>query len=119
DLKLLSAFADDGATSHPQIVRIGEGLVGQCAADRRSMLINELPPNVIPIGSASFKVPPRNVIVLPVLFESQVKAVIELGSIGTFTALQIPFLEQLTAPIRLLPNRITPTIHPPPLPNHP
>src|ERR1700751_1803289 len=81
ELKLLSAFADDGATSHPQVVRIGEGLVGQCAAERRRMLVSELPEDVIPIGSASFKVRPRNVIVLPVLFENQAKAVIQVGSI--------------------------------------
>jgi CheY-like chemotaxis protein/signal transduction histidine kinase/HAMP domain-containing protein len=110
DLKLLSAFADDGASSHPQVVRIGEGLVGQCAAERRRMLISELPENVIPIGSASFKVRPRNVIVLPVLFENQAKAVIELGSISTFTALQIAFLEQLTASIGIVLNSIEATM---------
>jgi CheY-like chemotaxis protein/signal transduction histidine kinase len=110
DLKLLSAFADDGATSHPQVVRIGEGLVGQCAADKRRMLISELPSDVVPIGSASFKVPPRNVIVLPVLFENQAKAVIELGSISAFTALQIAFLEQLTASIGIVLNSIEATM---------
>jgi CheY-like chemotaxis protein/signal transduction histidine kinase/HAMP domain-containing protein len=110
DLKLLSAFADDGASSHPQVVRIGEGLVGQCAAERRRMLISELPEDVIPIGSASFKVRPRNVIVLPVLFENQAKAVIELGSISAFTALQIAFLEQLTASIGIVLNSIEATM---------
>jgi len=39
---------------------------------------------------------PRNIIVLPVLFENQVKAVIELASVTEFTALQMIFLEQLT-----------------------
>src|SRR4029077_351214 len=85
-------------------------LVGQCAAERRRMLISELPENVIPIGSASFKVRPRNVIVLPVLFENQAKAVIELGSISTFTALQIAFLEQLTASIGIVLNSIEATM---------
>src|ERR1700751_5472727 len=74
ELRLLSAFADDGATAHPQVVRIGEGLVGQCASDKRRMLISELPSNVVPIGSASFKVLPRNVIVLPVLLGKQEEA---------------------------------------------
>ena len=31
DLKLLSAYADDGANGHPQALRMGEGLIGQCA----------------------------------------------------------------------------------------
>jgi HAMP domain-containing protein/CheY-like chemotaxis protein/signal transduction histidine kinase len=110
DLKLLSAYAYDGGSSHPQIVRIGEGLVGQCAAEKRRMLISDLPSDVAPIGSASFKVRPRNVIVLPVLFENQAKAVIELGSISAFTALQIAFLEQLTASIGIVLNSIEATM---------
>src|SRR5262249_22459130 len=109
DLKLLSAYADDGGSSHPQVVRIGEGLVGQCAAEKRRMLI-DLPSDVVTIGSASFKVRPRNVIVLPVLFENQAKAVIELGSISAFTALQIAFLEQLTASIGIVLNSIEATM---------
>ena len=80
-LRLLSAYADDGANGHPQRLRVGEGLIGQCAADKRRLLITELPTYAVPIGSALFKVVPRNIIVLPVLFENQVKAVIELASV--------------------------------------
>ena len=50
------------------------------------------------------KVTPKNIIVLPVLFESQVKAVIELSSLADFTDLQIAFLEQLTANIGIVLN---------------
>src|SRR6185295_10246684 len=98
-MRLLSAYADDGANGHSQRLRIGEGLIGQCAADRRRMLITEMPDHAVPIGSALFKVKPANIIVLPVLFENQVKAVIELASVNQFTALQTMFLEQLTASI--------------------
>jgi HAMP domain-containing protein len=90
-LKLLSAYADDGANGHAPAVRLGEGLIGQCAADKRRMLITEMPENAVAISSALFKVRPRNNIVLPVLFESQVKAVIELASIHEFTTLQTMF----------------------------
>ena len=55
-----------------------------------------MPAHAVPIGSALFKAVPQNVIVLPVLFESEVKAVIELASVTTFTTLQMTFLEQLT-----------------------
>ena len=34
-LRLLSAYADDGANGHPHRLRIGEGLIGQCALDKR------------------------------------------------------------------------------------
>ncbi len=110
DLRLLSAYADDGANGHRQIVRMGEGMVGQCALDKRRMLIIEMPDNAVPISSALFKIKPRNNIVLPVLFENQVKAVIELASIHEFTALQTMFLEQLTTSIGIVLNSIEATM---------
>ncbi len=109
-LRLLSAYADDGECRHPPRVSIGQGLIGQCAADRRRLLITEMPPNVVPIGSALFKVVPQNVIVLPVLFENQVKAVIELASVSAFTKLQMTFLEQLTASVGIVLNSIEATM---------
>ena len=109
-MRLLSAYADDGASGHPQRLRIGEGLIGQCAADKRRLLITELPTYAVPIGSALFKVVPRNIIVLPVLFENQVKAVIELASVSKFTTLQTMFLEQLTDSIGIVLNSIEATM---------
>ena len=74
------------------------------------LLITEMPPHAVPIGSALFKVVPQNIIVLPVLFEDQVKAVIELASISSFTTLQISFLEQLTTSIGIVLNSIEATM---------
>ncbi|MGE0164154.1 MAG: HAMP domain-containing protein [Dongiaceae bacterium] len=109
-LKLLSAYADDRQDGHPQRISLGEGMIGQCAADKRRLLIAEMPPNVTPIGSGLLKVIPKNIIVLPVLFEGQVKAVIELASVAAFTALQTSFLEQLTTGIGIVLNSIEATM---------
>jgi HAMP domain-containing protein/CheY-like chemotaxis protein/signal transduction histidine kinase len=109
-LRLLSAYADDSVNGHPHRLRIGEGLIGQCAADKRRMLITDMPKRAVPIGSALFKVVPSNIIVLPILFENQVKAVIELASVSQFTALQTMFLEQLTASIGIVLNSIEATM---------
>jgi len=108
-LVLLSTFADtpEGYVSE---VRIGEGLVGQCAAEGRRMLITDLPRGTSPIRSGLFKAKPKNVIVLPVLFEDRVKAVIELASLSTFTASHLSFLEQLTASIGIVLNSIEATM---------
>src|SRR5437867_4229018 len=107
---LLSAFAGDGEDGHLRQLKIGEGLIGQCAAEKRRMLINDLPPNSISIRSGLFEAVPRNVIVLPVLFEDRVKAVIELASLGAFTASHLAFLEQLTASIGIVLNSIEATM---------
>jgi CheY-like chemotaxis protein/signal transduction histidine kinase/HAMP domain-containing protein len=108
-LVLLSTFADTPEGSFAE-VRIGEGLVGQCAAEKRRMLITELPRSTSPIRSGLFKAKPKNVIVLPVLFEDRVKAVIELASLGVFTASHLAFLEQLTASIGIVLNSIEATM---------
>src|SRR5579875_634773 len=105
-LMLLSAYADGGEARHPERLRIGEGLIGQCAADARRKVIGNLPDKVVLISTGTLTMPPKNVIVLPVLFEGQVKAVIELSSVESFTELQISFLEQLTANIGIVVNSI-------------
>jgi CheY-like chemotaxis protein/signal transduction histidine kinase/HAMP domain-containing protein len=109
-MTLLSAFADDGRDGHRQHIQVGEGLIGQCAAEKRSMLIPDLPSHTIPIRSGLFQAVPRNIIVLPVLFEDQVKAVIELASLSAFTASHLAFLEQLTASIGIVLNSIEATM---------
>ena len=109
-MMLLSAFADDGHNGHRPHIQIGEGLIGQCAAERRSMLITDLPSHTVPIRSGLFQAVPQNVIVLPVLFEDQVKAVIELASLSAFTASHLAFLEQLTASIGIVLNSIEATM---------
>ncbi len=110
-LRLLSAFADESEPlGHPQRLHVGQGLVGQCAADSRRLLITQIPEEVVPITSGLFKAMPKNDIVLPVLFEGQVKAVIELASLGAFTDLQISFLDQLTASIGIVLNSIEATM---------
>ena len=109
-LTLLAAYADDGANGHPLRLKFGEGLVGQCAADRRSRLIKQMPAHAVSIGSALFKVVPQNVIVLPILFENQIKAVIELATVTSFTDLQVAFLEQLTDSIGIVLNSIEATM---------
>ena len=108
-MTLLSAFADS-LDGHPQRVRMGEGLVGQCALEKRRMLISDLPNHTTPIRSGLFEAVPRNVIVLPVLFEDRVKAVIELASLNAFTTSHLAFLEQLTASIGIVLNSIEATM---------
>jgi HAMP domain-containing protein/CheY-like chemotaxis protein/signal transduction histidine kinase len=107
---LLSAFAADAHDGHLRRIKLGEGLIGQCAAEKKRMLITDLPQNTVPIRSGLFEAVPRNVIVLPVLFEDHVKAVIELASLSNFTASHLAFLEQLTASIGIVLNSIEATM---------
>ena len=108
-MMLLSAYASN-ADGQLERVAIGEGLIGQCAREKRRMFIENLPPNTLPVRSGLFEAVPRNVIVLPVLFEDRVKAVIELATLNEFTASHLAFLEQLTASIGIVLNSIEATM---------
>ncbi|HTO83340.1 MAG TPA: ATP-binding protein, partial [Methylomirabilota bacterium] len=109
-LRLLAAYAGGGNHHHQQIVQLGEGLVGQCALDKLQRLVSDIPSDTVPVNSALMRVMPRNLVVLPILFETQVKAVIELASLSAFTTSQMTFLEQLTDSIGIVLNSIEATM---------
>jgi len=109
-LRLLASYAGDGFTPHQQTIQFGEGLIGQGATDKRRRLVSDIPANTVPVNSALLRVTPKNLVVLPVLFETQVKAVIELASVSAFTTSQMTFLEQLTDSIGIVLNSIEATM---------
>jgi CheY-like chemotaxis protein len=109
-LALLAAYADAGAERTPPRLRLGEGLLGQCALEKERVLITDVPAHAVPVRAGMFEAVPRSVVVLPVLFEGEVKAVIELASLTTFTASHLAFLEQLTASIGIVLNSIEATM---------
>ncbi len=74
---------------------LGEGLVGQAALQKQRILVTDVPQDYVRIGSGLGDAAPRSIVVVPVLFEDEVKGVIELGSFHSFTPIQLAFLEQL------------------------
>ena len=86
--------------------RMKEGLVGQCAYEKKRILLTNVPADYITIGSALGEAAPLNIIVLPVLFEQEVKAVIELASFHRFSETHQSFLDQLTESIGIVLNTI-------------
>ncbi len=109
-LRQLAGYADLHESGEPREYRLGEGLVGQCAKERQRILLTEIPDDLIRVHAGLVIARPSNVIVLPVLFEGQVKAVIELASLGQFTPSHLAFLEQLTGTIGVVLNTIEATM---------
>jgi HAMP domain-containing protein/signal transduction histidine kinase/CheY-like chemotaxis protein len=105
-LKLFSAYAFGEEVRVQKEFSIGEGLVGQVAVDKERILLTNVPKSYTKIGSGLGKSSPLNVIILPVLFEKEVKAVIELASFDTFSATHLDFLSQLTESIGIVLNTI-------------
>ena len=77
----------------------GDGLVGQAAASRERILVENVPSDYLPIRSGIGQTAPRAVVVLPVQYEGECLGVIELGSVTPFSALHLMFLERVIATI--------------------
>ena len=109
-LRKLAGYADAAQAQPARDIEFGEGLVGQCAAQRELILLRDVPSEAVQIQSGLISAKPRSVIVLPVLFEGDVKAVIELASLDDFTESHRVLLEQLTGSIGIVLNTIAATM---------
>ncbi len=107
-LWLLASYAQSG--HQPERISVGEGLVGQCALEKQRILLHQVPRQYTRIRSSLGESSPATVVVLPVLFEGDTKAVIELASLQPFTATHLAFLEQLTQSIGVVFNTIKATM---------
>jgi HAMP domain-containing protein/signal transduction histidine kinase/DNA-binding response OmpR family regulator len=107
-LLLLAGYAQ--REGQPRRIEMGVGLVGQCGLTKKRILLTKVPEHYAKIHSSLGAASPANIVVLPVLFEEQTKAVIELASLEPFTATHLSFLEQLTESIGVVLNTIEATM---------
>jgi len=105
-LKLLSSYAYKERKGLANRFQLGEGLVGQCAMEKERILMTDVPGEYVHISSGLGDATPFNIVVLPVLFEGQVRAVIELASFTRLTETHLGFLDQLTEGIGIVLNTI-------------
>jgi HAMP domain-containing protein/CheY-like chemotaxis protein len=110
EMRLLSSYAQTGEVQLAPAIRLGDGLVGQCAVEKKRILLVDAPPNFVTITSSLGKAQQVSVLVLPVLFEGQTKAVIELASLHPFTVVNLNFLDQLALNIGAVFNTIEATM---------
>jgi signal transduction histidine kinase/DNA-binding response OmpR family regulator len=105
-LKLFAGYAYNEELNHKREFSLGQGLVGQCAVEKERILLTNVPSNYLQVSSGLGQSLPVSVVVLPVLFENQTKAVIELASFGEFSETHLDFLSQLTESIGIVLNTI-------------
>ena len=104
--KLTSSYAYRERKTVANRFRLGESLVGQCALEKKALLLTDVPGDYIRITSGLGEASPLNILVLPVLFEGAVKAVIELASFHPFSTIHQIFLDQLMESIGVVLNMI-------------
>src|SRR5262249_9588390 len=107
----LSLLAGYAIGDHQAVrIEVGVGLVGQCAIEKQRILITKVPRHYTRIESSLGGARPKNIVVLPVLFEGETKAVIELSALHPVTPTHLTLLEQLTQSIGVVLNTIEATM---------
>jgi signal transduction histidine kinase/DNA-binding response OmpR family regulator len=105
-LKLLASYASTGHGAYGKEIDLGQGIVGQCAFDKKKILLTEVHGESFRITSGLSEMSPQNVLVLPIIFEGYVKGVVELASMERFNPIHQAFLDQLTESIGIVINTI-------------
>ncbi|HEY2862182.1 MAG TPA: HAMP domain-containing protein [Casimicrobiaceae bacterium] len=105
-LTLLASYGSKGQSAIGSQIEVGEGLVGQCAIEKGKILLADVPRDYITIVSGLGGASPQNVLVMPVIFEGQVKGVFELASFERFSPTHEAFLDQLAESIGIVINTI-------------
>jgi HAMP domain-containing protein/signal transduction histidine kinase/CheY-like chemotaxis protein len=108
-LKFQAGYAYRPRRHLADVFRVGEGLVGQCAFEKERILLHNVPGDYITISSGLGEAAPLSIVVLPIVFEGQVLAVIELASFAGFSPTHLDFLDQLTESIAIVLNTIEAT----------
>lgn len=91
-LKLSSSYAMQRRKQLSSEFALGESLVGQCALEKKQILLARVPEDYLTITSAVGAGTPRNVLVTPIIHEDEVKGVIELGAFHDFSDDDLKFL---------------------------
>jgi signal transduction histidine kinase/HAMP domain-containing protein/DNA-binding response OmpR family regulator len=103
-LRLLASYA--AADGTPRQLQLGEGIIGQCAAEAKKILLTQVPQQYVHVSSGLGKAAPKSILVLPVVFEGQVRGVLELASFDRFDFTHQAFLDQLMESIGIVINTI-------------
>jgi signal transduction histidine kinase/HAMP domain-containing protein/CheY-like chemotaxis protein len=101
-LVLAAAYASTERDRLSPTLALGQGLIGQAAKEKERILLTNVPPDYVQIGSGLGAAAPLNIIILPALFEGEVKAVIELATFGEFSETHQSFLSQLMESIGIV-----------------
>jgi CheY-like chemotaxis protein/signal transduction histidine kinase len=101
---LLGSYAYMERKNSSQRFRLGEGLIGQCALEKKTILLTQVPNEYIQISSGLGEGRPLTIFVMPIIFEEEVVAVIELASFKAFTPTQQNLLELLSTPLGVIIN---------------
>lgn len=104
--EISGSYAYNSADKLPNEFKIGEGLIGQSALEKRTILVENVPVDYIKIISGTGKYVPKNILIVPCIYHDRVECIMELGSFNEFTKVQLKFIEQASPNIAMTVNLV-------------
>ena len=102
--KLYGSYAYNINKDLPKEFRIGEGLIGQSALEKQTILVKNVPNDYMKIVSGVGEAIPKNILIVPCMHQGEVECIIELGAFNEFTDVQLKFIEQVNENIAICIN---------------
>ena len=106
ELKLLASYAYRERRGAKNRFKLGDSLIGQAALEKKRIVLTDVPYGYVKVSSGLGESRPMNIVILPILFEGEVKGVMELSSLDRFTSTHQAFLDQLMESIGIVLNTI-------------
>lgn len=94
-LEMVSAYAWNRKKYISATIEEGEGLIGQCAIERDTIYLTDVPDNFITITSGLGDANPRCILIVPLLFNDELFGVMEFASFRTLQDFEIKFMENV------------------------
>ncbi|WP_196493790.1 response regulator [Ornithinibacillus caprae] len=100
--KLRASYAFQERKHMTNEIHLGEGLIGQAALEKTPIILSHVPSDYVSIKSGLGEAPPLNLYVVPILFENDVKAVLEIASFESFSESERSVIEELSSDLGIM-----------------
>lgn len=103
-LELAGSYAFHSRKQNTNLIKPGEGLVGQAALEKKTIIFTEVPDDYIRINSGLGNISPSNIVVLPLVQEDALRGVVEIGTTRQLSDLDIQFLNMVAENLAIIFN---------------
>lgn len=102
--KISGSYSYNNLMGTQEEFNVGEGLVGQSALEKKTILVQNVPRDYMKIISGIGEAVPKNILIVPCMYHKEIECILELGSFNKFTDIQLKFIEQVSESIAISVN---------------